>query len=33
MLYPSAKSTGKWQEKDLKKSGLLMREMLRKYNR
>ena len=32
MLKKSAKSEGKWKDKDLKESGLKTRELLRKYN-
>jgi endoglucanase len=31
VLYPSADSNGKWEDKDLKESGLKTREYLRKY--
>jgi endoglucanase len=33
VLQPSAGAEGGWQEKDLKKSGIRTRELLRKYNR
>lgn len=32
VLLPSASSDGKWKDKDLKKSGLRTRELLKKYN-
>ena len=32
ILKKSAKSEGKWKEKDLKESGIKVREFLRKYN-
>ena len=33
VLLPSADSNGHWREMDLKESGLITRELLRKYNR
>ncbi|MBZ4042996.1 glycoside hydrolase family 5 protein [Flavobacterium hibisci] len=33
ILKKSAKSGGKWKEEDLKKSGIKVRELLRKYNK
>jgi len=32
ILQKSAKSEGKWKQKDLKESGIKVRELLRKYN-
>jgi endoglucanase len=32
ILQKSAKSDGKWKDKDLKESGIKVREFLRKYN-
>lgn len=33
MLYPSAKSDGNWDDKDMKESGLETRALLKRYNR